>query len=92
MTTPTDIRELAENACHFGHKVNRWNPKMESFLWGKRGGVHVFDLEKTAKGLDRMLETLARSAIKEKTILFVSTKPQTKRESSLKSTKKPATR
>jgi small subunit ribosomal protein S2 len=78
MTTPTDIRELAENACHFGHKVNRWNPKMESFLWGKRGGVHVFDLEKTAKGLDRMLETIGEISNQGKTILFVSTKPQTK--------------
>jgi len=78
MTTATAVRELAENACHFGHKVNRWNPKMASYLWGKRGGVHIFDLEKTAEGLDRMTKTIASLSEEGKTILFVSTKPQTK--------------
>ena len=77
MTTDI-IRELAENACHFGHKVNRWNPKMAPYLWGKKGGVHIFDLEKTAEGLDRMTKVIAHLSEEGKVILFVSTKPQTK--------------
>ncbi|QQS59125.1 30S ribosomal protein S2 [Candidatus Peregrinibacteria bacterium] len=72
------IRELAENACHFGHKTSRWNPKVESFLWGKKGGVHIFDLQKTAEGLERILRIVAEMVRDKKTILFVSTKPQTK--------------
>ncbi len=77
MTTAT-VRELAENACHFGHKVNRWNPKMAPYLWGKKGGVHIFDLEKTAEALDHLLKTISDLSAEGKTILFVSTKPQTK--------------
>lgn len=78
MTTPDNLRELAENACHFGHKVSRWNPKMAPYLWGKKGGVHIFDLEKTSEALDRVLKTIADLTKEGKTILFVSTKPQTK--------------
>lgn len=72
------IRELAENACHFGHKVSRWNPKIAPYLWGKKGGVHIFDLEKTSAALTRILETITRLSDEGKVILFVSTKPQTK--------------
>ncbi len=77
MTTDI-VRELAENACHFGHKVNRWNPKMAPFLWGKRGGVHIFELEKTAIALERVTKTLSDLSGEGRVILFVSTKPQTK--------------
>lgn len=72
------LRELAENACQFGHKTSRWNPKMAPYLFGKRGGVHIFDLEKTATALARMIETMKKLSADGKTILFVSTKPQTK--------------
>lgn len=76
--TDTILRELAENACHFGHKVSRWNPKMAPYLWGKKGGIHIFDLEKTATGLDRVTKIIKDLSADGKTILFVSTKPQTK--------------
>lgn len=72
------VRELAENACHFGHKVSRWNPNMSPYLWGKKGGVHIFDLEKTAKGLEQVCNSIKKLSEEGKTILFVSTKPQTK--------------
>lgn len=73
------IKELAKNACHFGHKVSRLNPKMQKYIWGKKGGINVFDLEKTAKHLDKLLKKLEDFTSKEdKVILFVSTKPQTK--------------
>jgi small subunit ribosomal protein S2 len=71
-----DIRELAENACHFGHKV--WNPKMKPYLWGKKGGVHIFDLEQTLDALNRVSKTLSSLSQEKKIVLFVSTKPQTK--------------
>ncbi len=72
------LRELAENACQFGHKVSRWNPKMAPYLWGKKGGIHVFDLEQTANALARITETAQKLSAEGKVILFVSTKPQTK--------------
>lgn len=78
MANEAQLRELAENACHFGHKVSRWNPKMAPYLWGKKGGVHIFNLEKTAEALNRVLGTIKELSENGKTILFVSTKPQTK--------------
>jgi len=72
------LRELAENACQFGHKVSRWNPKMAPYLWGKKGGIHVFDLEQTATALNRIMEITKKLSSEGKVILFVSTKPQTK--------------
>jgi len=78
MANEAALRELAENACHFGHKVSRWNPKMAPYLWGKKGGVHIFDLEKTQEGLSRVLKAVENLSKNGKTILFVSTKPQTK--------------
>ena len=78
MSYQVSVDELAENACHFGHKVARWNPRIAPYLWGKKGGVHIFDLEQTAKGVEKTLTAVAELAKTKKTILFVSTKPQTK--------------
>ena len=77
-TASTTLRELAENACHFGHKVSRWNPKVAPYLWGKKGGVHIFDLDKTATALMRVSDEVKTLSEGGKVILFVSTKPQTK--------------
>jgi small subunit ribosomal protein S2 len=73
-----DLREMLASAVHFGHKTSRWNPKMAKFIFGKRGGAHVFDLKKTAENLEKVCEFLTRAAKDGKNILFVSTKPQTK--------------
>ncbi len=72
------LEELAQNAVHFGHKTSRWNPKMKKYIYASSNGVHVFDLHKTAEGLKNTLLELEKLAKKGKTILFVSTKPQTK--------------
>lgn len=72
------LEELAKNAVHFGHKTARWNPKMKNYIYGESNGVHVFDLNKTASALKAMLSHIQELASAGKTILFVSTKPQTK--------------
>jgi len=72
------LEELAKNAVHFGHKTTRWNPKMKSYIYGASNGVHVFDLNKTASALKKTVIELESLAKKGKSILFVSTKPQTK--------------
>ncbi len=70
------VKEMLDNAVHFGHKTQKWNPKMKKYLFGARNGVHIFDLEKTQEALDKAVEFLKTSAASGKTILFVSTKPQ----------------
>ena len=69
---------MAQNALHFGHKVAHWNPKMKVYLYGAEKGVHIFDLEKTAVHLQKLLDYLQKKADQGATILFVSTKPQTR--------------
>jgi small subunit ribosomal protein S2 len=72
----TLMREMLANAVHFGHKTAKWNPKMAPYLYEKRNGVHIFDLNKTYQGLNSALEFLEAVAAQGKTVLFVSTKPQ----------------
>ena len=72
------LEELAKNAVHFGHKTTRWNPKMKKYIYGASNGVHVFDLNKTAEHLKTLVVEMQKLAKQGKTILFVSTKPQTK--------------
>lgn len=70
------LKEMAENAVHFGHVSHKWNPKMKSYLYGKRHGIHIFDLRQTAEHLVAALDFLANAARANKTILFVGTKQQ----------------
>lgn len=71
------LDELLEAACHFGHKVSKWNPKMRKYLYTKREGIHIFDLTKTAESLVKVLEVLKDGIATGKTVLFVSTKLHT---------------
>lgn len=72
----TVIREMLDHAVHFGHKTSRWNPKMSSYLYGKKNNVHIFDLNKSYQGLMNALNFLKEASNNGKTILFVSTKQQ----------------
>ena len=71
------MQDLLTAGVHFGHRTQRWNPKMKQYLYGKRHGIHIFDLEQTAHALNRALQFLYQQASIGKTILFVSTKNQT---------------
>lgn len=81
MTTQTKldkklIEEMLKAACHFGHRVSKWNPKMRPYLYTQREGIHIFNLEKTYEHLVKALDFLKDCAMKGKTILLVSTKLQ----------------
>lgn len=70
------LKEMVQNAVHFGHPTHKWNPKMKPYLYDKRHGIHVFDLKKTAEALIVALDFLANASRAKKTILFVGTKQQ----------------
>ena len=70
--------ELFEAGAHFGHQVKRWNPKMKKYIWGKKAGIHIFDLEKTVTKLDEACDALTKLASEGKNIVFVGTKRQAK--------------
>ena len=43
------MKELLEAGVHFGHQTKRWNPKMKQYIFGKRNGIYIIDLQKTLK-------------------------------------------
>jgi len=69
-------QELLAAACHFGHPREKWNPKIAQYLFGQKKGIHIFDLQKTRKGLETVCDALTKFHAEGKTILFVSTKQQ----------------
>ncbi len=76
-TTPT-LLEMLKAGVHFGHQKSRWHPKMEQYLFGARNGVHVINLEKTLKELEKSLNFVKTLTAQGKVILFVGTKKQAK--------------
>ncbi len=70
------IKDLLDAGVHFGHKTNRWNPKMSDFLFGHRNGIHIIDLQKTVQLFNEALKVVKSFAAEGKTILFVGTKRQ----------------
>ena len=70
------MRQLIEAGCHFGHNTRRWNPKMESFLYGSRDGIHILDLQQTVPLLHRAMQAVHDSVAQGGRILFVGTKRQ----------------
>lgn len=74
-TFPT-VQELLEAGVHFGHSVNKWNPKMEPYIYAAKQGVHILDLDQTQKLLKEAGEFLYGVASKGGQIVFVCTKKQ----------------
>lgn len=75
-TTEVDIKKLLEAGAHFGHKTERWHPKMAQYIHSKRNGTHIIDLTKTVDGLENALKFLTKTASEDKQILLVGTKRQ----------------
>lgn len=68
------MRQLVEAGVHFGHSTRRWNPKMETFIFGERNGVHILDLQQTVPLLSRALEAVTAVVSRGGRVLFVGTK------------------
>ncbi len=60
---------------HFGHKGSAWNPKMKKFIYETRNGVHIIDLVKTRKLLEKALTEL-NIVVDTGNVLIVGTKGQ----------------
>jgi len=70
------MRQLLEAGVHFGHQTHRWNPKMGSYIYGARNGIHILDLTQTVPMLDAALNAIRETVAKGGRILFVGTKRQ----------------
>jgi len=70
------MRQLLESGAHFGHRTQRWNPKMAPFIYGSRNDIHIIDLTQTVPLLHQALVALRDVAAGGGRILFVGTKRQ----------------
>lgn len=70
------VKNLIDAGVHFGHRVSRWNPKMEPYIHGKRNAIHIIDVKETVKGLLRAKKLIQATVASGKDVLFVGTKRQ----------------
>jgi small subunit ribosomal protein S2 len=70
------MRQLLEAGAHFGHRQQRWNPKMAPYIYGARNDIHIMDLTQTVPLLHQALVALREVAASGGRILFVGTKRQ----------------
>ncbi len=71
-----ETQDLLKSGVHFGHRTERWHPKMKQFIFGEKKGVHIIDVEQTRSLLDKTLTYVEELVARGGVILFVSTKPQ----------------
>ena len=71
-----NLRQLLEAGAHFGHRTQRWNPKMAPYIFGIRNDIHIIDLTQTVPLLHQALVTMRDVVAGGGRILFVGTKRQ----------------
>lgn len=74
----TLVQDLIEAGIHFGQRASGWNPKMGSYIYGKRNGIHIIDIKETVKGLLLAKKFIAKNVASGKDVVFVGTKRQAK--------------
>jgi small subunit ribosomal protein S2 len=70
------VKQLLEAGAHFGHLTGHWHPRMKSFIFTQRNGIHIIDLEQTVVMLDRAYNYVRDLISNGQSILFVGTKKQ----------------
>ena len=68
------LRDLLEAGVHFGHQTRLWNPKMKPYIYGDKNGIHIIDLQKTARALVDASRFISSSVARGGSVLFVGTK------------------
>jgi small subunit ribosomal protein S2 len=76
MPTNFSMRQLLDAGVHYGHVTRKWNPKMAPYIFGKRNGIHIIDLEQTVPMLEAALNVVEEVISNYGRVLFVGTKPQ----------------
>lgn len=76
MADTATIKELLESGAHFGHQTSHWNPHMKKYIFTKRNGIHIIDLEQTATMLEAACKFVKELAADGGKLLFVGTKKQ----------------
>jgi small subunit ribosomal protein S2 len=75
MENPT-VKELLEAGAHFGHHTSYWHPKMRKYIFTRRNGIHIIDLEQTVAMLALACDFVRDIVASGDIVLFVGTKRQ----------------
>jgi len=70
------MKDLLEAGVHFGHQTQRWNPKMDKYIYSSKSGIHILDLRITYDAIEQAQEYVQKLVANSGKILFVGTKPQ----------------
>ncbi|MDP6647266.1 MAG: 30S ribosomal protein S2 [Dehalococcoidales bacterium] len=75
-TNTTTLKQLLEAGAHFGHQTSRWHPRMKSYIFTKRNGIHIIDLEQTVSALEKACAFVREIIADGGHLIFVGTKKQ----------------
>ncbi|MBI5930452.1 MAG: 30S ribosomal protein S2 [Chloroflexi bacterium] len=70
------LKALLETGVHFGHQSRKWNPKMKPYIFTKRNGIHIIDLQQTVVTVNEVYDLVRDSIARRGTVLYVGTKRQ----------------
>jgi len=70
------MKALLESGVHFGHRTNKWDPRMKPYIFTERNGIHIIDLQQTVKSLGMAYNAVRDAVQNGGTVLFVGTKRQ----------------
>lgn len=70
------MKALLESGVHFGHRTNKWDPRMKPFIFTERNGIHILDLQQTVKLANNAYQVIRDTVANGGTVLFVGTKRQ----------------
>ncbi len=70
------MKALLESGVHFGHRTNKWDPRMKPYIFTERNGIHIIDLQQTVKALNTAFNVIRDTVAAGGTVLFVGTKRQ----------------
>ena len=70
------IQTMLESGVHFGHHVQRWNPKMAPYIYCANNKMHIIDIVKTRTYLTKICQFLIQTTDQTTEFLFVGTKLQ----------------
>ena len=70
------MKALLESGVHFGHRTNKWDPRMKPYIFTERNGIHIIDLQQTVKLLNQAYNVIRDAVSNGGTVMFVGTKRQ----------------
>jgi small subunit ribosomal protein S2 len=73
---PLPLKSLLDAGVHFGHQTKRWNPKMRPYIYGARNGIHIIDLDQTARLFARAYHFVTEMVAHGGHLLMIGTKRQ----------------